>query len=617
MKLSLKKAVAEVIGLKYFVPFGVDADTWKYRGKAGSSVDLDLDRFSKVQLNDLEKVLKTKEKIRGVGVLLKDLATYREALTNAKGAKPRTVRHFYSILQKFLLSVPSHWIYRKHGATLDSDDLDEEETAGVISNETIDQSADTWLAYYVNRIEYEPAVEHGERRHPAYVQVSLLYEQYGGGKSSSVNFYEADCRGMNVVAALAGKGFYPETPELQKTYKQTIKRFGEVAPQIGHQFLAIGAGMDDPDGNPSGRDTSWYWRQQHEIDMVRNGEPTRCVIDVFYEEGNTRRETARDPNPWYWKNLTKRPSDFDDEAVGPDAEAAEAALAELPDDDDTDDQRPLIEIPVHPWLVVFDLAKHLRLRVHVNQLTEYRYDPGMADKLILSVARKTLIKLLIDAKASAFKDIVKGKAGGSVVLLTGPPGVGKTLTAEVYAESEGRALYSIQCSQLGTDPDTIEDALLKVFARARRWNAVMLIDEADVYVHERGNDLQQNAIVGVFLRVLEYQSSVLFLTTNRPEDVDDAIASRCVARLDYEIPTPEEQEKIWSILLVGCATAKMTPATIKTIVACNPELSGRDIKNLLKLAQVMSPTEISVGTVEFVKQFKPTGKRERLERISV
>ena len=102
-----------------------------------------------------------------------------------------------------------------------------------------------------------------------------------------------------------------------------------------------------------------------------------------------------------------------------------------------------------------------------------------------------------------------------------------------------RPLYSVQCSQLGLEPADLERELLKIFTRAARWNAILLLDEADVYIHRRGSDIQQNAIVGVFLRVLEYYSGVMFLTTNRAELVDDAIASRCLARIDYQSVTLE------------------------------------------------------------------------------
>ena len=46
-----------------------------------------------------------------------------------------------------------------------------------------------------------------------------------------------------------------------------------------------------------------------------------------------------------------------------------------------------------------------------------------------------------------------------------------------------RPLYSVQCSQLGLEPADLERELLKIFTRAARWNAILLLDEADVYIH--------------------------------------------------------------------------------------------------------------------------------------
>lgn len=43
-----------------------------------------------------------------------------------------------------------------------------------------------------------------------------------------------------------------------------------------------------------------------------------------------------------------------------------------------------------------------------------------------------------------------------------------------------------------------------MFTIAARWGAVVLIDEADVYLEERSmHDLSRNAMVAVFLRQLE------------------------------------------------------------------------------------------------------------------
>ena len=144
--------------------------------------------------------------------------------------------------------------------------------------------------------------------------------------------------------------------------------------------------------------------------------------------------------------------------------------------------------------------------------------------------------------------------------------------------------------------------------RASRWNAFLLLDEAIVYFGERGNNLIQNAIVGVFLRVLEYHSSLMFLTTNRPEIVDDAIASRCIARIDYKYPSLDDQKKIWNVLS-KTSNIQLTPEIINEIVSKHNKLSGRDIKNLLKLAnlQAVSKDEkLSLAHVSYVIQFSPT-----------
>ena len=59
---------------------------------------------------------------------------------------------------------------------------------------------------------------------------------------------------------------------------------------------------------------------------------------------------------------------------------------------------------------------------------------------------------------------------------------------------------------------------------AYRWQVVLLLDEADVYLERRAtNDVLRNSLVSVFLRNLEYYRGILFLTTNRVGDFDKAV----------------------------------------------------------------------------------------------
>ena len=93
-------------------------------------------------------------------------------------------------------------------------------------------------------------------------------------------------------------------------------------------------------------------------------------------------------------------------------------------------------------------------------------------------------------------DIVPGKGQGLIVLLHGPPGSGKTSTAETIAAYTRRPLYSITCGDIGLDPETVESQLIAHTKRADKWGCVLLLDEADVFLVSRTHrELKRNALV--------------------------------------------------------------------------------------------------------------------------
>ena len=131
-------------------------------------------------------------------------------------------------------------------------------------------------------------------------------------------------------------------------------------------------------------------------------------------------------------------------------------------------------------------------------------------------------------------DPIKGKGGGLVILLHGEPGVGKTSTAEAVATSSQLPLYPITCGDLGNTPQAVEDRLHEIFRDAHRWNCILLLDEADIFLTRRSQtEMERNALVSVFLRNLEYYQGILFLTTHRVGVLDDAFKSRIRLSLYY------------------------------------------------------------------------------------
>jgi hypothetical protein len=98
--------------------------------------------------------------------------------------------------------------------------------------------------------------------------------------------------------------------------------------------------------------------------------------------------------------------------------------------------------------------------------------------------------------------------------------VGKSLTVEATSERMSKLLshdqinelctdlhkplYVVSAGDLGTNASALDKALTEMFALVPVWGAVVLIDEADVFLEERGtSDLERNAMVAVFLRQIE------------------------------------------------------------------------------------------------------------------
>lgn len=121
------------------------------------------------------------------------------------------------------------------------------------------------------------------------------------------------------------------------------------------------------------------------------------------------------------------------------------------------------------------------------------------DNLVLPGGYKKLILAFANSQRQSkqtFDDVIAGKGKGIVMLLNGPPGVGKTLTAESVAETMKVPLYSISAGDLGIEPREVERKLLSIFQLAKAWNAVILLDEADVFLEKRRlEDLLRNELV--------------------------------------------------------------------------------------------------------------------------
>jgi hypothetical protein len=161
-----------------------------------------------------------------------------------------------------------------------------------------------------------------------------------------------------------------------------------------------------------------------------------------------------------------------------------------------------------------------------------------------------------------------------------------TLTAEAVAEALRRPLYAVSVGELGVTPDAMEEKLRSILDLAYQWNAVLLLDEADIFMEARDTtNVQRNAMVSIFLRQLEYYSGVMFLTTNRVATFDPAFFSRISVAINYPKLDWANRLSVWENVLTsaGVATAELDMSALAKY-----EVNGRNIKSAVRFAQTMA-----------------------------
>lgn len=567
MLIKIKGAVVEELKDE-LKSFNIEYETG-YDDKAKDS-EVELSSLTKSECERLLLALE-QSNLKGTKVVAADIRKYLKAAKHGvESVTARTVRQAAWMLERYVAGLNHHVIFN-----------------------TDEYGGNSHSGYLVTDVKYRPESRDRSSYVPEAVEVELVCIHKEVRKASEIALLKEEILLLSCKEILEKAGYVPETPELiAKLEKETI-RFYEICEKVGKQFLAIGLGFNDL----ASFESKPKKYESNSIRLDNNGVTCRVVVDVLNETDDEDNRHGRDASidPYRWHEWNMRFFSPSEDKLARHLEADEDS-AELPD----------VLVPVHPTVPVFDLKRHLRLTVHVNNLTEYAYNKDVAKNLVLPERDWRMVNLLVDHSRNFFQDIVSGKGQSMNILSCGSPGTGKTATAEVFAEFKERPLYTVQCSQLGIDAESVELSLSNILQRANRWNAVLLLDEADVYIRKRGQDVNQNAIVGAFLRVLEYASCILFMTTNLPDEVDDAIASRCIAKMTYTPPAPEDQVKIW-FNLARLNGIKLEESEIKKISIKHPKLSGRDVKNLLKLASfIANGSKVTAATIEEAMVFKPT-----------
>ncbi|KAK8140098.1 hypothetical protein PG984_000164 [Apiospora sp. TS-2023a] len=138
------------------------------------------------------------------------------------------------------------------------------------------------------------------------------------------------------------------------------------------------------------------------------------------------------------------------------------------------------------------------------------------------------------------------RGAGTVVLLHGPPGVGKSYTVEYISMKARRPLILLSGLQLNTSRESMEQTLKKWFSLGEKWNAIFHIDNCDeIFMSAKARHEGRGAPQQTFTRALEQFNGLLFLTTTRIGLIDEYVFSFANLMIRFEKLENRARLEIW------------------------------------------------------------------------
>ena len=244
-------------------------------------------------------------------------------------------------------------------------------------------------------------------------------------------------------------------------------------------------------------------------------------------------------------------------------------------------------------MVTLREAAETQLQARLGELAVKSHTAFGLERLVLpELEMKKIREILSACKHREFvlstwgfgDSLTKGR--GLCILFDGPPGTGKTFSAELIAHDLRLPLYRVHIPNVVSKwVGETERNISKIFSRARSARAVLLFDEADSLFGRRNqnaqssNDRYANMEVNLLLQEIEAYDGITFLTTNLFGNLDEALQRRIQFRVTFPFPEAEQRANIWEVL-----TPKAAPLADDVNFAAlgkRFELAGGHIKNAL------------------------------------
>ncbi len=181
-------------------------------------------------------------------------------------------------------------------------------------------------------------------------------------------------------------------------------------------------------------------------------------------------------------------------------------------------------------------------RGELANLLSVSYPKSRLNDMVLNTELAKQLDRIIREQRHAAEILAHGLSPRRKLLLVGPPGTGKTMTASVLAGELGLPLFQVRLDGLITKfMGETAAKLRQIFESTHQTRGVYFFDEFDAIGSQRGlaNDVGEvRRILNSFLQMIEQDNShsLIIGATNHPDILDNALFRRFDDLLHYELP---------------------------------------------------------------------------------
>lgn len=176
-----------------------------------------------------------------------------------------------------------------------------------------------------------------------------------------------------------------------------------------------------------------------------------------------------------------------------------------------------------------------------ESLLSVSYPNAQLSDLVLTIENRRRLWNVVMEQRQWDKITFHGLQPVRRLLFTGPPGTGKTSTAQALAGELGVPLYTVRLDLLTTQPkDEGEAEFRQVLDTLRQTYGVFVFDGVAEFTEE-------NRWILVMLQQFLMQDtskSVIIVASNRPQLLDGVIFEQCDRIVNFGLPTSDEARAI-------------------------------------------------------------------------